>query len=284
MKLKFFIKISDHQQSQTPSGSLPHPPRHRRWSLIWRVIFSLTAAFLIISCATGQQPKPVFQAGTRIGIVNGLEPYMIHEHITFLRFDSFSKKYDVDWNIPAYLENKLEAELKNDSRYVVVPINSSRTQARLARLSDQFNYVVSQKRVSSDIVRVIENLADEHNLDVVIIVKSYRGKSPWKISKSPIVLQGYGLFTRATMPGEVGVKSSWMHAYAQIGVAVFGARPAVLFGTGTPNLKRSNDIDFEMPFNIKKIPPSVLNKLRPRIQQYADQSARKALQNANLLQ
>jgi hypothetical protein len=260
-----------------------HPDLKPGWSLTRRVIFSLAAAFLFFSCTTGQQPKPTFQAGTRVGIVNGLEPYMTHEHVTILRVNSFSKKYDVDWNIPAYLEAKLTDELKSDTRYVVIPINSSRTLAQLNQLSNQINFVVTQRRVSSDLAKFVENVADEHDLDVVIIVKSYRGNSPWKIANTPIVLQGYGLFTRRTVLGEVRVKSSWVHAYAQIVVAVFGARPVALIGSGTPKLKKTNVKDFNVPANIKNIPRTELNKLRPMIQNYADQSVKKALQDVNLV-
>ena len=85
------------------------------------------------------------------------------------------------------------------------------------------------------------------------------------------------------MLGEVGVKSSWVHAYAQIAVAVFGVRPVSLIGSGNPKLKSSNMEDFNVPVNIKNIPPSELNKLRPKIEKYADQSVEKALLSANLV-
>ena len=253
------------------------------WSLMRHVILSLAAILLFFGCTTGQQPKRTFQAGTRVGIVNGLEPYMTHEHVTILRVNSFSKKYDVDWNIPVYLEAKLEDNLKNDTRYVVIPVNSPQTRFRLTQLSDQFNFVFTQRRVSSALVKFIENVANEHDLDVIIIVKSYKGESPWKISNQPIVLQGYGLFTRRTVIGEIGINNAWIHAYAQIGVAVFETRPVVLIGSGTPKLKKSNIKDFNLPANIKNIPRTKLDQLHPRIQKYADQSVRNALQDANLV-
>lgn len=265
-------------------AGIPSHPVLRSGSLLTRhVILSLVATLLFFGCTTGQQPKRTFQAGTRVGIVNGLEPYMTHEHVTILRVDSFSKKYDVDWNIPAYLEAKLMDELKNDTRYVVIPVNSPQARSRLNQLSDQFNYVVTQKRVSSDLARFVENVANTHNLDVVIIVKSYKGESPWKISKQPVVLQGYGLFTRKTLIGEIGIKNSWVHAYAHIVVAVFGTRPVALVGSGFPKLKKSNMKDSNLPVNIKNIPRTKLDKLRPRMQEYADQAVKNALHSANLV-
>ena len=265
------------------AGIPSHPVLRSGWSLTRHVILSLVATLLFFGCTTGQQPKRTFQAGTRVGIVNSLEPYMTHEHVTILRVDSFSKKYDVDWNIPAYLEAKLKDELKNDTRYVVIPVNSPQTRSRLNQLSDQFNFVVTQGRVSSALVKFVENVANEHDLDAVIIVKSYKSESPWKLSGQPIALQGYGLFTRRTVIGEIGIKSAWIHAYAQIVVAVFGTRPVALIGSGTPKLKKSNMKDFNLPANIKNIPRTKLDKLRPRMQKYADQAAKNALHSANLV-
>jgi hypothetical protein len=83
--------------------------------------------------------------------------------------------------------------------------------------------------------------------------------------------------------GEVGIKSAWVHAYAHIVVAVFGTRPVALIGSGTPKQKKSNIKDFNLPANIKNIPRTKLDKLRPRMQKFADQSVKNALQNANLV-
>ena len=86
------------------AGIFSHSVLRTEWPLTRHVILSLVAILLFFGCTTGQQPKRTFQAGTRIGVVNVLEPYMTHEHVTILRVNSFSKKYEVDWNIPAYLE------------------------------------------------------------------------------------------------------------------------------------------------------------------------------------
>ena len=76
-------------------------------------------AFLIMlclcfSCATDPRPKPTFQDGTRVGILNSLETYMTHRHITIDRINSFTKQIKVNWNMPAYLNNQITDSLKKD--------------------------------------------------------------------------------------------------------------------------------------------------------------------------
>ena len=251
--------------------------------MIRYVILNLVAAFLCFSCATDPQPKLTFNQGTRVGIVNSLEPYLTHRHITIERMNSFTKQIEVDWNIPAYLDTKLADALKTDKRFVVVPTRSPQIQSRLNQLSDQIDSAASRRRISQNLVDFIENAANAHDLDVIIIMQSFKGKSPWKIHDDPIFLQGYGLFTRKTVFGAIGVRRNWVHPYAQILVAVFKTRPVTRIGAGRPKLTRGKMDNFNWPADINNVPQTELDKLRPRIQEYADQAVKNALQSANMV-
>ena len=88
--------------------------------MIRKLFLTLTTFTTVLACATAQQPKFEFPSATRIGIVNHLEGQATHRNFSSLRFDSFSKQIDVDWDIPAYLENRLSNALKADSRYTVI--------------------------------------------------------------------------------------------------------------------------------------------------------------------
>jgi hypothetical protein len=235
------------------------------------------------NCATDPQPKPTFQDGTRVGILNSLESYLTHRHITIDRISSFTKQIKVDWDMPAYVDTQLADSLKKDKRFVVVPTRSPQVQSRLKELADQIGAAATRRRISQDLADFIESEAKSHDLDVIIIMQSFKGESPWKIHDDPIVLEGYGLFTRRTVFGAVGVRNSWVHPYAQIQVVVFQTQPVARIGAGRPKLTRARMDNFNWPANIKNIPQTELDKIRPRIQAYADQAVKNAWQDAHMI-
>ncbi len=243
---------------------------------------TLVAALLCISCATNSQPKPTFQDGTRVGIVNSLESYLTHQHITIDRINSFTKQIKVDWNLAAYLDAKLADAFKNNKRFVVVPIEYAQIQPRLKQLSDQIDSAATRGKISQDLAAFIDDLTDAYDLYVIIMAQSFRGASPWKIGNSPLFIQGYGLLTRNTMLSVVGFKKNWAHPYAQIRVVVLRTRPVARIGAGSPKLAKKNMDTFNWPADIKNVPQSELDKLRPIIQDYADRAVKNALQSANM--
>ena len=251
--------------------------------MIRQFIVCLSALILFFGCATDPGPKPTFDQGTRVGIVNSVEPYLTHRHITVRRINSFTTQIEVDWNLPAYLDAKLTDALKKDSRFVVVPIKSPEIISQQKQLSDQITSAATRTRIPQNVVNFVDSTAKAHNLDVLILVQSFNGESPWRISDDIIILQGYGLFTRRTALGIVSIRSHWVHPYAQILVAVFQTQPLVRIGAGRPSLTRGNMDSFNWPADIKNIPPAELNKLRPRIQEYADQAVNNALRDANMI-
>jgi hypothetical protein len=115
------------------------------------------------------------------------------------------------------------------------------------------------------------------------MVQSFRGESPWRIHDDIIMLEGYGLFTRRTLLGSVGVRNSWVHPYAQIRLVVFQTQPIIRIGTGLPRLTRARMDNFNWPADINNIPQTELDKIRPRIQAYADQAVNNALQDAHMI-
>ena len=251
--------------------------------MIRHLIASLIMLCLCFSCATDPGPKPTFQDGTRVGILNSLESYMTHRHITIDRINSFTKQIKVDWNMPDYLNKQITDSFKRDKRFVVVPARSPQIQSRMKQLSNRISAAATRRRMSQDLAGFIEDTAKAHNLDVIIVVQSFRGETPWKIHDDPIVLEGYGLFTRRTMLGAIGIRNSWAHPYAQIQVVVFQTREAARIGAGRPRLTRARMDNFNWPANIKNIPQSEMDKVRFRIQAYADQAVKNALQDAHMI-
>ena len=85
------------------------------------------------------------------------------------------------------------------------------------------------------------------------------------------------------MLGATGIRNSWVHPYAQIRLVVFQTQPVLRIGAGLPRLTRARMDNFNWPANIKNIPQTELDKLRPRIQKYADQAVNNALQDAHMV-
>ena len=247
------------------------------------IIISLIAAVLCFGCAIDPGPKPTFEAGTRIAIFNSLESYLTHRHITVRRFNSFERQIEVDWDMVAYVNRQIAAVLKSDTRFGAFPVESPQIQSELQKLADQIGAAASRRRVSRDLAAFIDTQATIHDLDVIIMVQSFRGESPWKIHDDQVILEGYGLFTRRTVLGTVGIRNSWVHPYAQTRVVVFKTRPAARIGVGVPRLTRSRMEGFNWPADIQNIPPGELEKLRPRIEAYMDQAVKNALGDAGMI-
>ena len=251
--------------------------------MIRHFIASLSMLMLLFGCASDPGPKLNFDQGARVGIVNSVEPFLTHRHITVRRINSFTKEIEVDWDIPGYLDTKLTQALKQDSRFVVVPLTSPEILSRQKKLSESITFAATRTRISQDVTDFIESTAKAHDLDVVIVVQTFNGESPWSISDDVIRLQGYGLFTRRTMLGTVSLRSHWAHPYAQIMVAVFTAQPVTRIGAGFPRLTRGRMDNFNWPADIKNVPRAELDKLRPRIELYADQAVNDALRDARMV-
>ena len=251
--------------------------------MIRYVFVTLVVLFLCFSCATDPGPAPTFHAGTRVGILNSVEPYLTHRHITVRRINSFTRQIEVDWNIPGYLDAQLTEAIKKDGRFVVVPLISPEILHRQKQLSGPINSAATRRRIPQAVVDFIADTAKANDLDVIILVQTFEGESPWRMQDNPIVLQGYGLFSRRTLLGTVSIRSHWAHPYAQIMVAVFQTRPVARIGSGRPRLTRGHMDNFNWPADIKSIPQTELDKLRPRIEEYADQAVTNALREANLI-
>ena len=248
-----------------------------------RIVASLLVALLGFGCAADQQPPPTFDSGTRIGIVNGLESHLTHQHIGIRNANSFTRTISVDWNIPSFIDATLENSLQRQGRFVVVPLRSPAIRAQLNPLADQVYSATTRRRMSESLVNFVEDMARAHDLNALIIVQSFEGESPWRIYDSPIVVKGYGLLTRQTGLGAVGIRSNWVHPYAQILVTVFSTNPVAIIGSGRPSLSTRRMTNFEWPADIGNIPRAQVDELRPRIRAYADQAMMNALRTANFV-
>ncbi len=241
---------------------------------VWLII---TIAGLISGCATAQKPKFQFPAGTRVGVINYLEGHATYRHFSSLRIGSFSKKLEVDWNIPAYVENELIRRLREDLRYEVVPLQPTETSGGKSDGLVGEDRISGSERIDPESAAFLKGLAEKHRLDVVVILKTFRGPSAFTLDKHSFELEGYGIFAKTFL------LSSQAYAYANIAVTVFKARPLVYLGTGEPHNKKSPLKNFALSGDSEIPPQSEINRLRPMMQEYANQAITDALADSNLI-
>jgi len=242
--------------------------------MIQRFFLIILTINILAGCVTKQPPKFRFPADTRVAVVNHLEPFAIHHNYSALRYDSFSKNISVDWNIPTYIEKQLIQALHKDPRYKVVTVNPSEFKNQS---SHTINQISMSMEIKPDVAAFLKSIANKHAADVIIVVKSYRGPGPFKIADSPIELNGYGLFTRKF------VLFKKAYAYANIAVIVFKTKALTYLGSGRPNVKARPIENLSLAGDLKNLPPTEIDKARPKIENYANQAVMNAFNEANLI-
>jgi hypothetical protein len=247
----------------------------------------------ILACTT--TPKFDFPQGTRVGIINLLEPYATHQNFSSFGTKNFTKTYPVDWDMPSYAEGKLRTLLTKEAGFTVVEIKVSEPQIRERLRLNMLEQVILSESAPPTVppqgTRALDTVSDPYDVQAVIVIGSYSGPSPFRSAEERIEVQGYGLFTRKLFSGKLGSVFRGIfsfrkaYAYAQIGVVVFKVQPIIYIGAARTivkgrNLRPINDFNWEA--DLSNLPESELDKAKPLIQGYLNEAVNKALRNANL--
>jgi hypothetical protein len=253
------------------------------------------ALFLIVvtalGCAGSQPVRLQLPPGARIGILNVLEPQMTHVDVGSLRFDSFTKVYNVDWNLPDYINRAIENDLKARGNYTFIPIAVNAPadwkQSTATGILSAIN-----AWMPGDLEAFLKQTAEENRLDVIISVSSY-DTSTWqqaacfKIGKSAVVTKGYGIYTRTTVlsgfSNLLPVGQNTATPYANIIVAIFQPQPVTLATYGWAPCSKSPLPDFPWASDIQFLSPVVIQQLRPQVERLGAEAVQAALANAGLL-
>ena len=247
----------------------------------------------VLSCTT--TPKYNFPQGTRVGIINLLEPHVTHQNFSSFATKNFTKTYQVDWDMPSYAEDQLVAQLEKDSRFTAIKIRLSEPhKEKILRLEMVEQVLLSQASpptIPPQGARLLDTLAHPYVVQVVVVIGSYSGPSPYKSGETQIQVEGYGLFTRKLFSGKLGKVFDGLfsfrkaYAYAQIGVMVYKVQPVTYIAAarairkGRP-LRPINDFNWDA--NIRNLSESELNPTKHPIEEYIRETLKRALQNANL--
>ena len=248
----------------------------------------------VLSCST--TPKYHFPQGTRVGIINLLEPHLTHQNFSSFATKNFTKTYPVDWEMPAYAESQLMAQLKKDSRYTAMTIRLSEAhQKKILRSKMVEQVLLSQShppKISPQGARLLDELSNPNDVQVVILIGSFKGPSPYRTNTEEFIdVEGYGLLTRRLFRGKLGsifdglISFRKAYAYAQVGVIVYKVQP-VTYITAARAIRKGRPLrpitDFNWNADIRNLPESELNPIKQHIEAYIKEASQRALRNANM--
>ena len=254
-----------------------------------------TALFLMtvsaLGCAGSQPVRLQLPPGARIGILNVLEPQMTHVDVGSLRVDSFSKVYNVDWDIPGYISRTIENDLRARGNYTVIPIA---VNAPADWKQSRSNSILSAVNawMPGDLKAYLEQAAEENRLDVIISVSSFDSGS-WQqaacfeIAKNAVATKGYGLYTRTKVLSGLSnllpVGQNTATPFANIIVAIFQPRPTALAAFGQAPCSQSTLPDFPWKSDLQFLSPTVIQQIRPHVESLGAEAVQSALGKAGLL-
>lgn len=254
-----------------------------------------SALFLIMASAlgcAGSPPVPLqLQPEARIGVLNLLAPQMTHVDFGSLRFNSFTNVYNVDWDIPGYLNRTIEKDLSAGGNFTLIPIAVNPSEDWKQSMSKNILSAVTE-REPDDLKAFLNQAAEEERLDLIISVSSYDSDS-WpqaacfEIGKNPVATKGYGLYTRTrALSGLSKLLSPLQNTatpYANIVVAIFKTRPVTLASHAQAPCSQSSLADFPWSSDLKFLSPEVIQKVKPHVEQLSAEAAHTALAKAGLL-
>jgi hypothetical protein len=244
-----------------------------------------------LGCAVSQPVRMQLPPGAHIGILNVLEPQMTHVEMGSLRFDGFTKVYNVDWNIPDYINRAIENDLKAHGNYTFIPVAASAPPGWKQSTATGILSAVNGW-MPGDLKAFLKQTAEENRLDVIISVSSY-DTSTWQqdacfdIAENAMNTKGYGLFTRiralSGLSNLLPVVQNTATPYANIIVAIFQPQPVTMATYGWAPCSKSPLPDFPWASDIQFLSSTAIQQLRPHVERLSAEAAQTALANAGLL-
>jgi hypothetical protein len=230
-----------------------------------------------------------------VGVINLLEPYATHQNFSSFATKNFTKTYPVDWDMPAYAQGRLRTLLEKDARFTVVEIKVSeeltREQLRLNMIEQVILSETAPPTIPPQGARSLDSVSDPYDVQVVVVIGSYSGPSPFRSGDVRLKVQGYGLFTRKLFSGKLGSVFGGLfsfrkaYAYAQIGVVVYKVQP-VIYVHAARTIAKGRHLrpikDFNWDADLRNLPESELDQAKFPIQGFINEAVNKALQKANL--
>lgn len=220
------------------------------------------AALLCLLIASGAAPalgavSVAIAKGARVGIVNLLDPEVMHFHQARRLTDSFLKSYTVGWRIDVMLANAARERLQQLG-LVQVPVDPSN------ELLDRREDCIVDANLSNGLVRdcvpAFVSLAAAHQLDALIVLGPGLNNSRHGRQRDlPAYLRGWGFATgRAATPTVFN-----MTELLFIGISGNQAQLLARAWGGADEMQWSA---FVPPPDLKSMPQSQIDQLQPLFQ------------------
>jgi hypothetical protein len=216
---------------------------------------------------------------------------MTHVDVGSLRFDSFTNVYDVDWNIPGYINRTIENDLKGRGGYSFIPLAANAPADWKQSMAKGIVSAVSSW-IPGDLKSYLQRAAAENRLDVIVAASSYdtgawQPEACFEIAKQGVVTKGYGLYTRTKilsgLSGLLPVGQNTASPYANIVVAVFQAQPGTLAAYAAAPCSKESLQDFPWQSDLQLLGPGVIKQVRAPVERLSAEAVKSALENAGLL-
>ena len=247
------------------------------------IVYCLSAVVVLLGCIScTTTPKYEYVPGTRVGIVNMLSTRATHYHYSSVRIDGFTKKYDVDWELPEYVTDRMTKILQNEGRYNIIEIEKADFEDLRRIQRGKYDPTDPTVKKNSEWATQLNSLVNRYDLDVILVVYSYKGPSLHNIGQHRVDLEGYGVFSRWVVPLKI-LPFKNAYSYAQIKVAVYKGSPVELIATGRSKSKGTKIKNFDWSGGPRNVPVSEINKAWPGVRKYAQKSIKRALRYADLI-
>ncbi|MBT8338944.1 MAG: hypothetical protein HKP58_03995 [Desulfatitalea sp.] len=174
-----------------------------------RIVLAVLALTLL-GCSTTPKmlPIPVFDIakGSRIGVINFVGPRINHYHVGTTVFNNFEKEYEVNWDIPGFINDEIRRQM-SEIGYETVIIESD--EHLKSNLKDIVVKEGDRYDLSSSVTPIFKKLANDYDIDMLYVLKPL--KASLFVPNITIEAENYGVATRSFL----GIGST--QAFAIIG-------------------------------------------------------------------
>ncbi|VEN74238.1 exported hypothetical protein [Candidatus Desulfarcum epimagneticum] len=154
-------------------------------------------ALIVSGCAMGPklQPLPVFniEKNSRIGIINFIPPNPKHIHIGTTVFNNFKKEYQVDWNIPGFIngETRRQAARLGYKTVIIKPDETLKAQ-----LTDRTLVKENRTVLNPSVSPLLSQLTEQYGINLLFIFEPAEGGV---VLHNVVRVEGHGLGTRSVL-------------------------------------------------------------------------------------
>ena len=222
---------------------------------VWSRTLLLTVLLFLSGCAAKPTLRFDYNEHSNIGVVNILESEITHSYLGMTIFNNFEKKYDVDWDIPTRMTNRLISKSNTNIKVLRPPIWYVENPRELT--SQGWNsYGLNKKHYN-----VIIQLCKTNNVDAIIFISSFRG--PRGEGNFSVDVSGYGIFTQKA------IGNNFAQGYMNVAAEAVNCNP--LTYTVWSSARQANRIfDYIEPENNETLPISEITKAKNIIESRSD--------------